>query len=57
VKAVAERGFTIGTGYGKLKGATFRIGHMGDHTPDGLARCLEACDAALETLLPRGAHR
>ena len=27
-----ERGFTIATGYGKLKDATFRIGHMGDHT-------------------------
>ncbi|MDA0327475.1 MAG: hypothetical protein O2958_00480 [Gemmatimonadetes bacterium] len=23
-----------GGGYGKLKDSTFRIGHMGDHTPD-----------------------
>ena len=52
VKAVAERGFTIGTGYGRLKTSTFRIGHMGDHTPEGLSRCLAACDAALERLLP-----
>ncbi len=35
-----KRGFTIGSGYGKLKDATFRIGHMGDHTLDGLNRLL-----------------
>jgi aspartate aminotransferase-like enzyme len=35
-----ERGFTIGSGYGKLKDATIRIGHMGDHTVDGLNRLL-----------------
>jgi aspartate aminotransferase-like enzyme len=28
----AERGFTIATGYGAMREATFRIGHMGDHT-------------------------
>ena len=53
VKAVAAKGFTIGTGYGRLKASTFRIGHMGDHTPAGLQRCLDACDGALEQLLPR----
>lgn len=37
VKAMKERGFVIGGGYGKLKPDTFRIGHMGDHTPDELA--------------------
>ena len=57
VKAVAAEGFTIGTGYGKLRTSTFRIGHMGDHTPDGLARCLAACDAALERLLDNPAQR
>ena len=57
VKAVAEQGFVIGTGYGRLKSSTFRIGHMGDHTPDGLARCLAACDAALERLLGDRARR
>ncbi|HUE96691.1 MAG TPA: alanine--glyoxylate aminotransferase family protein [Longimicrobiaceae bacterium] len=31
-----KRGFTIGAGYGKLKDATIRIGHMGDHTVDEL---------------------
>ena len=50
VRAVAARGFVIGGGYGKVKDRTFRIGHMGDHTPDGLARCLEACDDALAEL-------
>lgn len=32
--AVAERGWLVGGGYGKLKETTFRIGHMGDHTPE-----------------------
>lgn len=30
--AAAARGWTIGAGYGRLRDATFRIGHMGDHT-------------------------
>lgn len=37
-----ERGFQISNGYGKLKGETFRIGHMGDHDEDGLAELLAA---------------
>ena len=49
--AVKERGFTIGSGYGKNKETTVRIGHMGDHTLDGLERCLEACDEAFDALL------
>ena len=47
---VAKRGFVIGAGYGKLRETTFRIGHMGDHTPDRLALCLEACEEALGAL-------
>ncbi|MBX6364645.1 MAG: alanine--glyoxylate aminotransferase family protein [Gemmatimonadetes bacterium] len=31
-RRVKERGFTIATGYGKLKESTIRIGHMGEHT-------------------------
>lgn len=50
VRAVKDRGFVIGAGYGALKGETFRIGHMGDHTTDGLGRCLEAVDDALRAL-------
>ncbi|HWJ21138.1 MAG TPA: hypothetical protein VNS52_02200, partial [Gemmatimonadaceae bacterium] len=51
VRAVAARGFTVGGGYGALREHTFRIGHMGDHTLEGLERCLEACDDALKELV------
>ena len=47
VKAVAERGFTIGNGYGKNRETTFRIGHMGDHDPERLAVCLAETGAAI----------
>ena len=47
---VAKRGFVIGAGYGKLRETTFRVGHMGDHTPDRLALCLDACEEALGAL-------
>jgi aspartate aminotransferase-like enzyme len=53
VGAVARRGIVIGGGYGKLKATTFRIGHMGDHTPATLARCLDACTEALAELTGR----
>jgi aspartate aminotransferase-like enzyme len=46
-RKVAAQGITVATGYGKLKEATFRIGHMGDHTTATLGRCLNACAAAL----------
>lgn len=42
VRRVAERGYTIGAGYGALKETTIRIGHMGDHSLPGLEGCLEA---------------
>jgi aspartate aminotransferase-like enzyme len=51
VKAVAQRGFVVGGGYGQLKQRTFRIGHMGDHTLRGLSNCLDACEDAIHTLL------
>jgi aspartate aminotransferase-like enzyme len=55
---VAERGFTIGSGYGKLRDTTIRIGHMGDHTAEGLGRCLDACEGVLLSLMqPRGGLR
>ncbi len=53
LKAVKERGFTIGSGYGKNKETTVRIGHMGDHTIEGLERCLAECDEAFDSLLGR----
>lgn len=46
LQKVASRGITVATGYGKLKASTFRIGHMGDHTPATLERCLDACRLA-----------
>jgi aspartate aminotransferase-like enzyme len=50
VAAVAAAGYTIGSGYGKLKDTTIRIGHMGDHSPDGVARCLDVCGEVLGRL-------
>jgi aspartate aminotransferase-like enzyme len=44
---VRERGIIVGSGYGKLKSSTFRIGHMGDHTVESLEQCLTACAGAL----------
>jgi predicted phosphoserine aminotransferase len=41
VAALRERGYTIANGYGKLKGRTIRIGHMGDHTMPELEVLLE----------------
>jgi aspartate aminotransferase-like enzyme len=44
VEAMAKRalaqGFKMDKGYGDLKGKSFRIGHMGDHTPARLQRLL-----------------
>lgn len=38
--ALAERGFTIAPGYGKIRERTIRIGHMGDHTLEQLEALL-----------------
>jgi aspartate aminotransferase-like enzyme len=51
VKGVAERGFTIGNGYGKNRETTFRIGHMGDHDPDRLHVCLNVCGEVIGELV------
>lgn len=51
VRGVEERGFVIGDGYGKLRGTTVRIGHMGDHTVETLDGCLAACTDALRALV------
>ena len=47
--AVAKRGIVVGSGYGKLKSSTFRIGHMGDHTVETVERCLAACSSVLRS--------
>jgi alanine-glyoxylate transaminase/serine-glyoxylate transaminase/serine-pyruvate transaminase len=49
MRKVAERGIRVATGYGKLKSDTFRIGHMGDHSPATLEGCLAACEAAIKS--------
>lgn len=46
-RQMAERGYTIASGYGKLKERTFRIGHMGDHTVDELDALLEELKAVI----------
>ncbi len=48
IDALKKKGHEIGNGYDKLKGLTFRIGHMGDHTEEGLEELLAAMDAVLD---------
>lgn len=48
IGAIRQRGYVIGSGYGRLKGATFRIGHMGDHTLDGVRSLLSIMDRVIE---------
>ncbi|HSJ64950.1 MAG TPA: alanine--glyoxylate aminotransferase family protein [Gemmatimonadaceae bacterium] len=45
--AMKTRGYTIGSGYGPLKDATIRIGHMGDHTVEGLNALLGELEEVL----------
>lgn len=49
IDALKKRGHEIGNGYDKLKGLTFRIGHMGDHTEEGLEELLHAANEVLDT--------
>ena len=42
------RGYEISNGYGDVKEKTFRIGHMGDATPDGVKKLLSVMDEVLE---------
>lgn len=48
VKQLAERGWTIGGGYGDWKPSTFRIGHMGEVQPADLEALLAEIDSVLE---------
>ena len=50
LSGLKARGHEIGNGYGDLKGKTFRIGHMGDHTEEGLREMLEAADEVVAEL-------
>lgn len=51
VAKLAARGYTIGNGYGPLRGTTFRVGHMGDHTVAELDRCLALIGESLAEML------
>jgi aspartate aminotransferase-like enzyme len=53
VAAVRRRGYVVGGGYGAGRGTTFRVGHMGDHTVEGLTGCLAACADALAEVAGR----
>lgn len=53
IEAVGARGFTIGSGYGKLRDSTIRIGHMGDHSVAGVERCLHECEGAIVEIAER----
>jgi aspartate aminotransferase-like enzyme len=52
-EGITGRGFTVGGGYGQLSETTFRLGHMGDHSVDGVRRCLQACEAVIGELAGR----
>jgi len=45
----AKFGYTIGAGYGNLKDATIRIGHMGDHTVAELEALLGALEEVIKS--------
>ena len=47
IEGLKREGHEIGNGYGPLKGETFRIGHMGDHTEADLAELLDAAERVL----------
>jgi aspartate aminotransferase-like enzyme len=48
VRRLRERGgYAVAAGYGRLEESTFRIGHMGEQTPETLEGLLAACDEAL----------
>lgn len=46
---MAARGFAMDKGYGKIKGETFRIGHMGDMQPTFLEEVFAGLDAFLNS--------
>jgi aspartate aminotransferase-like enzyme len=52
IAGLKERGHEIGNGYGDLKGKTFRIGHMGDHTDARLAEMLALADEVIAAMVP-----
>jgi aspartate aminotransferase-like enzyme len=49
-KRLAERGFAFDDGYGKIKGETFRIPHMGDMQLVEIEEFLRTVDEFLDSL-------
>jgi aspartate aminotransferase-like enzyme len=49
-KLLGERGYAFDDGYGKIKGKTFRIPHMGDMQPADLVDFLSVVDEITATL-------
>jgi aspartate aminotransferase-like enzyme len=49
-KLVKDQGFLIDGGYGKIKGATFRISNMGDETEASMNHLYAALDNAMTQL-------
>ncbi len=49
-KLVKDQGFLIDGGYGKIKGATFRISNMGDETEASMSQLYAALDNAMKQL-------
>lgn len=47
VDAMRREGWVLGGGYGKLEETTIRIGHMGDHTVEGLDGLLDVLEGVL----------
>ena len=47
VKTLAARGWTLGTGYGKLRPEAVRLGHMGEVMPADVESLLQAIDEIL----------
>ena len=48
--ALKAKGYEISNGYGEVKSSTFRIGHMGDTTPDMIKKLISAMDEVLEEM-------
>lgn len=50
VGSMKERGYVLGTGYGKMKEAAIRIGHMGEQTVESLNSLLTELEATFHEL-------
>jgi len=49
-KFMSGKNFSMDKGYGKIKGTTFRLAHMGDMQPETLAEVLAGLDEFIGSL-------